>query len=86
MYKKIHKFSDVISYFCTRDWEFTNNNVKLLLNKMNESDKDIFSFDIKKVLWIQYFKTYIIGIRQYLLKDPNSTIPAAQKRQEKYTY
>lgn len=80
MYKKIHKFSDVIQYFCTREWEFTNTNVIQMWESMDEDDKKIFPFSIKTVLWIQYFKNYIKGIRIYLLKDPLETVPAAQTR------
>lgn len=80
MYKKIHKFSDVIQHFCTHDWEFTNTNVVELWQKLDETDRQIFPFSMKTVLWVQFFKTYIKGLREHLLKDPLDTLPAAKAR------
>lgn len=80
MYKKIHKFSDVIQYFCTHDWEFKNTNVVQLWEKLDENDRKAFPFSIKTVLWIQFFKIYLIGLREYLMKDPLETVPAAKAK------
>lgn len=57
--------------------------MKLLWKKTNQADRELFPFDIRIVLWMQYFKSYILGIRQYLLKDPLNTVPAAVKRQQR---
>lgn len=57
--------------------------MKKLWGKMNDTDREIFAFDMKNVLWIRYFKRYILGIREYLLKDPLATIPSAVKRQHR---
>ncbi|PSN51360.1 hypothetical protein C0J52_07924 [Blattella germanica] len=77
IYKKINKFSDVISYFCIRDWKFTNNNVQSLWKKMEKGDKGLFDFDMDDLDWEKYFYGYVRGIRLYLIKDDPSTIPQA---------
>ncbi|XP_022905308.1 fatty acyl-CoA reductase wat-like [Onthophagus taurus] len=81
LYNKVHKFSDVVTYFAISDLKFTNNNVNKLWGKLSEEDQKVFSFNIANLNWIDYLKTYILGIRLYLLKDPIETIPQARQRQ-----
>ncbi|XP_050584526.1 fatty acyl-CoA reductase wat-like isoform X5 [Bombus affinis] len=78
IYKKIHKFMDVLNYFSIHEWKFSNDNIKELLNKMTEEDRENFACDITDIDWDQYFRTYIRGIRMYLIKDPLDTLPKAR--------
>ncbi|XP_060821876.1 fatty acyl-CoA reductase wat isoform X2 [Bombus pascuorum] len=78
IYKKIHKFMDVLNYFSIHEWKFSNNNIRELLNKMTEEDRENFACDIADIDWDQYFRTYIRGIRMYLIKDPLDTLPKAR--------
>lgn len=69
VYQKIHKFTDVISHFCTNEWVFTNENVQLLWDRLDTKDQEVFSFSMKNFDWKKYFETYLKGIRVYLFKD-----------------
>lgn len=80
MYKKIHKFSSVISFFCTNEWMFTNSNVQRLWKKISRRDQEVFDFNIKNVDWEEYSFHYIKGMRLYLFKDDLSTLDAAKKK------
>jgi fatty acyl-CoA reductase len=84
IYKKINKFCDVLSYFSTREWKFTNKNVQELWQKLGEDDQKLFDFNIEDLDWDKYFYTYVRGIRLYLLKDDVSTIPQAIARYKRY--
>ncbi|EFA05103.1 fatty acyl-CoA reductase wat isoform X2 [Tribolium castaneum] len=86
MYSKIHKFSDVIAFFCTREWKFTNDNVENLWEKMNTADKELFPLSITTVPWITYFRGYFKGIRVHLLNDPMSTLDEARARKRKFDF
>lgn len=86
IYKKINKFSDVIAYFGTRSWDFKNRNVQSLWKSLDAKDKDLFFFDMSQLDWDKYFFVYTSGVRQYLLKDDPSTIPAALKRLRRFVY
>jgi fatty acyl-CoA reductase len=86
IYKKINRFSDVISYFCTREWKFTNKNVQRLWEKLNEDDRKLFDFDISVLDWDEYFYNYVRGVRMYLLKDDPSTLPQSLTRFKRYKY
>lgn len=79
-YKKISKFSEVLAYFATREWRFSNDNTQKLFKELCVADKLIFDFDISQLDWSDYFYNYIRGVRVYLLKDPIDTVPAAIKK------
>ncbi|XP_015185971.1 PREDICTED: putative fatty acyl-CoA reductase CG8306 [Polistes dominula] len=74
IYKKMGTFYNVISFFNTRDWEFTNDNVLKLWDKLSVVDKYNFFFDISDIDWECFFDIYMKGLRVYMLKDPMSTI------------
>ncbi|KAL0100178.1 hypothetical protein PUN28_019540 [Cardiocondyla obscurior] len=78
VYKKIHKFMDVLNYFSTQEWKFTNERLHMLMSKLTFKDREQFYCDIRKVDWNTYFETYIRGIRVYLIKDPLDTLPQAR--------
>ncbi|KOX72974.1 hypothetical protein WN51_01342 [Melipona quadrifasciata] len=77
---KIEKFSDVICYFSSSEWNFKNDNVIKLWNKMNSVDQEIFCVNVQNMDWNEYFYQHIRGIRVYLLKDPMDTLQASQKK------
>ncbi|EFN84876.1 Fatty acyl-CoA reductase 1 [Harpegnathos saltator] len=80
VYKKVHKFLDVLKYFCTQEWTFTNDRLRAMIGKLSPKDSDRFFCDIQDVDWNVYFETYIQGIRVYLIKDPLDTLPQARAR------
>ncbi|KAF4517059.1 hypothetical protein B566_EDAN006375 [Ephemera danica] len=80
VYQKIGRFSEVISYFSTREWEFTNDNTQALWKRLAPSDQQLFRFDAASLDWEDYFATHIMGLRRYLAKDHPSTLPQARKR------
>ncbi|XP_025837494.1 fatty acyl-CoA reductase wat isoform X2 [Agrilus planipennis] len=80
IYKKVGKFSDVISYFCTRQWQFTNSNSRKLWEEMNDQDKQLFTFDMKEFGWEKFLLSAMKGGRIYLLNDPMDTVTDALRR------
>jgi fatty acyl-CoA reductase len=84
IYKKIHKFSNVISYFGTHEWKITNKNVQALWEKLDEDDRKLFDFDIGGLDWEKYFYHYVRGVRIFVLKDELSTVPRALAKYKRY--
>ncbi|XP_014210766.1 fatty acyl-CoA reductase wat-like [Copidosoma floridanum] len=80
MYKKIHKYMRVTAYFSTKNWNFRNNNVLKLWDKLSEEDKEIFFFSMKDFDWDTYMNICVHGIRRFIFKDTLDTIPKAKKR------
>lgn len=79
-YKKIHKFANVISFFCTNEWTFTNDNVQELWANLNDDDKKLFYFDMSSLDWDEYIRHYMLGMRVHLFKDDLSNADEARKK------
>ncbi|XP_076277731.1 fatty acyl-CoA reductase wat [Lasioglossum baleicum] len=69
-YRKIGKFSTVIHYFSTLEWDFRNENVRKMWWKLNAVDRKLFNFNVENINWELYLYYNIRGIRVYLLNDP----------------
>lgn len=80
MYKKLDKFSNVISYFAMREWNFKNDNTQALWKKLSPVDRELFDFNMNNLDWDAYYHTYLRGIRYYLVKDPMETIPQGRAK------
>lgn len=85
-YKKIHKFSGVISYFCTQQWKFNNDNVLALWERTSPEDKKIFDFNLNSLDWEDYYYHHVRGLRVYILKDPLETIEKGRVKFKRYGY
>ncbi|XP_043271883.1 fatty acyl-CoA reductase wat-like isoform X2 [Venturia canescens] len=79
-YKKIHKFSGVISYFSTQQWTFRNEMVMRLWDRLNPADRKLFYFNLVDLEWEEYFFFYVRGLRLFLMKDPLETIERGKAR------
>nr|ANN23959.1 fatty acyl-CoA reductase I [Phenacoccus solenopsis] len=83
-YQKIHKLSDVLAYFSTREWQMKTDNVMNLWHRLSNKDKEIFGFNLDEIDWMNYFYIHCVGIRKFILKEDPNTIPAAQKRRKRF--
>ncbi|XP_048004155.1 fatty acyl-CoA reductase wat-like [Leguminivora glycinivorella] len=86
VYRKIHKFSSVLSYFCTREIQFCNRNIRNMWDSTPDDDKQIFPFSMGEVSWEEYFKQYLIGIRRYMFKESDDTLPQARIKWRRLYY
>ncbi|KAL4711336.1 hypothetical protein ACJJTC_019177 [Scirpophaga incertulas] len=86
VYKKIHKFSSVISYFCTKEITFCNQRTQVLWKKTSEVDRKIFPFSMREVDWADYFGHYMAGVRRYLCKESDDTLPQAKIKWKRLYY
>ncbi|XP_023288205.1 fatty acyl-CoA reductase wat [Orussus abietinus] len=73
-YKKIHKFSGVISYFSTQQWTFHNKRVQKLWERLRPADRKKFFFSIGELDWEEYMRYHIRGLRLHILKDTPDTV------------
>lgn len=78
IYKKIYKFATVVTYFSKQSWNVKDGNYRNLCDKMTAKDKEIFFCDIKNLDWNEFFESYVMGIRIYILKDPLETLEAGR--------
>ncbi|CAK9816059.1 Putative fatty acyl-CoA reductase CG5065 [Anthophora quadrimaculata] len=76
---KVNAGIEMIQYYTTKQWEFRNERMKELQDELNSSDREEFFMDTKAISWDDYLLRYILGTRQYCLKDDLSTLPRARK-------
>ncbi|KAK0166940.1 hypothetical protein PV327_004406 [Microctonus hyperodae] len=75
---KLSKAARCLEYFTTQQWNFSDDNVRKLGEQLNAEDRQIFMFDVKQIDWPSYLENYILGIRQFILKESPETLPAAR--------
>jgi len=69
----------VLQYYTTKEWVFRNDVLKSLSQSVTEKDRETFYTDIKMVHWDSYIKDFVLGTRQYCLKEDPATLPAARR-------
>ncbi|KAF4518580.1 hypothetical protein B566_EDAN012407 [Ephemera danica] len=84
--KRIESQSKLLAFFCTRQWNFDDTNVQKLIARMSSHDRELFPCDLAKLDWKTYLEVYYMGVRRYLIKDDDSTVPAALKRYQRLYY
>uniref|UniRef100_A0A146LDG8 Fatty acyl-CoA reductase n=1 Tax=Lygus hesperus TaxID=30085 RepID=A0A146LDG8_LYGHE len=80
IYRKIHKFLEVLAYFATQQWDFQSTNLQALLNGLNTTDRKLFDFDMKKLDWDEMAYANSRGIRKFIMKEDESNIPAGIRK------
>ncbi|XP_011495917.1 PREDICTED: putative fatty acyl-CoA reductase CG5065 isoform X2 [Ceratosolen solmsi marchali] len=75
---KLDKAAKCLEYFSTQQWRFKDENVKRLGQELSAEDRETFMFDVREIHWPSYLENYILGIRQFILKESPETLPAAR--------
>ncbi|GJQ86870.1 hypothetical protein Trydic_g13283, partial [Trypoxylus dichotomus] len=76
--KSSFKMTNDLSYFTTKDFTFLSKRMHYLLERMTPEDKKLFFCDLRQLQWEEFFKTYFLGMRIYVLRDPIKTAKAAR--------
>ncbi|KAL6437909.1 hypothetical protein ACFW04_004313 [Cataglyphis niger] len=74
LYGKIHKACKSIAYFSTNTWNYDDDNVQTMWNRLNEEDQQLFYFNMKALDWSKYLTDFHKGIRLYLLNEDDSNL------------
>ncbi|KAJ8958415.1 hypothetical protein NQ318_002197 [Aromia moschata] len=76
---KLDKAATCLQYFTTQEWQFDDENVRTLVTTLSEVDRREFSFDVAKIDWENYIENYILGIRRFIFKEDQASIPKARR-------
>ncbi|XP_065369886.1 putative fatty acyl-CoA reductase CG5065 isoform X2 [Calliphora vicina] len=76
--KRIAIGLDVLQFFTTRAWDFKSNNFRELYKILTAEEKKIFKINTDDIDDSEYLKNCILGGRQYVVKEPLSTLPKAR--------
>lgn len=77
--ERIQSGLEVLQYYTTKEWKFSNDNFKLLPKLVKKKDRETYFMDIKQVDWHDYILKYVLGAREYCLKEPPSNLPHSRK-------
>lgn len=77
--KRIQKNVGQLQFFMTNQWSFNDGNVRRLLNEMSAEDRSVFEIDTTVIRWNEYVENYCLGMRKYLLKQKEDTLPGCRK-------
>lgn len=80
IYRKVHKFCAVMSYFSNGIWRFSNNNTRRLYDRLTKEDQQLFSFDMRTVHWETLVEDSIRGLRTFVVKEDPNNVENAIKR------
>lgn len=58
---------------------FRNDRFRQLRKELLSDDKETFFIDMSTLSWDNYLKSYVLGIRKFVLKEDPSTLPHSRK-------
>lgn len=83
IYRRFKMAARTGEFFALHQWDFVSKNIQELDKDTSPADRRAFPVDITQVVWDTYVRDYVFGIRNYVLKDPPSTIPQALSKLQK---
>lgn len=80
--KRFKMAADTGEYFSMHEWIFGVGNLKRMIRAAEETqlDADEYNCDVSSIDWDAYMEKYMLGIRQFLLKDEMSSLPMARRK------
>ncbi|XP_016849406.1 fatty acyl-CoA reductase 1 isoform X2 [Anolis carolinensis] len=83
LFSRLHKSMTFFEYFTSRTWEWSSDNMNMLMNQLSPKDKKLFCFDVRQLHWSEYIENYCLGTKKYLLNEDMAGIPAAKQHLRK---
>lgn len=78
-----HKTMFELKFFSLRQWNFEHENMPFIYKLVNEKERPSFNCDVTKIEWEDFCFEMCKGLRRYLLKDPDTTVEQAKRRQNR---
>ncbi|XP_055837529.1 putative fatty acyl-CoA reductase CG5065 isoform X1 [Episyrphus balteatus] len=82
---KIATGLELLQFFTTRAWDFKSDNFMRAFYGLNEKDREIFKMNTDDLDELEYMKHSFLGGRQYVMKEPPSSLPRSRS-QLKFLY
>ncbi|CAM4477791.1 fatty acyl-CoA reductase 2 isoform X3 [Lepidochelys kempii] len=83
IFNRLHKSMMLLEYFTCQSWEWSSENMNVLMAQLSPEDRRLFNFDVRQLHWSEYIENYCIGAKKYLLNEDMSGIPAAKQHLRK---
>ncbi|KAJ0182918.1 hypothetical protein K1T71_000894 [Dendrolimus kikuchii] len=76
--QRLQSMNDVLGYFTTKEWTFTNDNVQKLRAKLSNEDREIFNIDVRTVKWNDQYEDFVKGTKKYFMKEKDEELKEAK--------
>lgn len=81
IYTRFKKAAKTGEFFALNEWHFGSKNIKKLAASLKTSqDWQIFPVDMRILKYDPYVKNYMLGIRKYVLNDPDKSLSSARRK------
>lgn len=79
IFSKFNQAAAVLEAFTMKQWKFNTDNNRFLMNElMSKEDRLLFNFDVSQLDWTEFLKDYVLGVRQFMLKEPINNLRQAR--------
>lgn len=78
--KRMTSKMECLEFFLLNDWHILDCNVQSLNLSLSSKDRAEFPFDVTLIDWEAYINNYVLGVRKFLLKEKDESLPVATKR------
>uniref|UniRef100_UPI00398EB732 fatty acyl-CoA reductase 1 isoform X4 n=1 Tax=Pristiophorus japonicus TaxID=55135 RepID=UPI00398EB732 len=83
IFNRLHKSMMLLEYFSSKSWDWSTDNMNMLMSQLSLEDKRGFNFDVRQLHWPEYIENYCIGTKKYVLNEDMSGLPAARQHLKK---
>lgn len=81
IYNRFKSAAKTGEFFALNEWQFGARNIRRLAVDLKTShDWQLFPVDMRILKYDPYIKNYMIGIRKYVLKDPDHSLKSAKRK------
>lgn len=80
LHKNVWNSLNTLEKFIFTEWHFDSKRLLALSKTLNIVDKKKFFIDIGELAWDEYFSNTILGVRQYLSKEPIKNLEKARRK------
>ena len=80
LHKSVWNSLNTLEKFIFTEWHYDSKHTLALAKSMDPVDKEVFFLDIGPLNWEEYFENTILGVREYLSKEPPKNLEAARRK------
>ncbi|KPP62270.1 fatty acyl-CoA reductase 1-like [Scleropages formosus] len=83
IFHKLHKAAGLLEYFSNQEWQWSSDNVDMLMRQLSAEDQQVFNFDVCQFNWPEYLENYCMGTKKYILNEDLADLPVARQHLRK---
>lgn len=61
LYSKVMKLANILFYFSTQDWKFSDDNVRSMWRSLTDEDRMLFPFNMGEMSWEYLCEIFLVG-------------------------